>query len=94
MSKIQRLIAWFLIPKGYYCEGCPFWFLDSGRPKRENGYCSYLGKGDWDINAEYPDKLEVQKRQPDGTYKSELVDKSELMPMSLLWDKVKGCNKR
>ncbi len=94
MNKIQRLIAWFLIPKGYYCKGCPFWFRDKTRLKQESGYCSYLNKGDWDINAKVSDKVEVQKRQLDGTYKSELVDKSELMPISLLWDQVKECNKR
>jgi len=94
MKKLQRLLAWFLIPKGYYCENCPFWFIDGGKPHQANGYCSYLGKGDWDINAEYPLQLEVSKRQSDGTYKKEFVDKSELLPLSLLWDKVRECSKR
>ena len=50
------------IPYGCYCydvvEGtnefgipntfpCPFWRVDKYKPKQENGYCGFLGVGDW-----------------------------------------------
>jgi hypothetical protein len=99
MNKFQKLIARFLIPKGYYCYArinakrsyCPFYFTDKTRHQQENGYCSYLEKGDWDINNEYPEYIECQKRQQDGTYKKEMIHKSELLPMSLLFDACKEC---
>jgi hypothetical protein len=41
------------IPKGFYCyDGngtCPFWSLNSEREEQNNGYCSYLKEGDWDV---------------------------------------------
>lgn len=44
-----------LIPRGIYCynytpefEICPYWSLDKTRPEQENGFCSYLNKGDWE----------------------------------------------
>ena len=90
MNRLQRFIARFLIPRGYYCEGCPFWFIDRNMPEQMNGYCSYLGKGDWDFYKEMPDKIEVQKIQPDGSYKPELVDKDPIYG-TMLWEGVKEC---
>lgn len=46
-----------VIPQGCYCytydeKGkqitCPYWSLTKSYPKQENGYCSYLKKGDWE----------------------------------------------
>jgi hypothetical protein len=101
MNKFQKFLARFLIPKGYYCHGknncdiCPFWSLDLSRPYHENGYCSYLGKGDWDINDEYPEYITIIRKQDDGNYKNEIVNKNESPiygQFSLLWDKCKECN--
>jgi hypothetical protein len=99
MNKFQRFLARFLIPEGYYCHQfnnskivCPFWFKDKTRSEQESGYCSFLGKGDWDINDETPQLVEVERRQKDGTYKKMMVDKSEILPHSLLWNKCKECN--
>jgi hypothetical protein len=53
-----------VIPEGAYCytiagplkdgrlpiKKCPYWSIDSRRPKQENGYCSFLGKGDWELS--------------------------------------------
>lgn len=43
------------IPKGDYCYDkngtCRFWSLDKNRFTQENGYCSYLSKGDWDFQG-------------------------------------------
>jgi hypothetical protein len=90
MNRLQKFIARFSIPKGDYCEGCPFWSIDKAKPEQMNGYCSYLGKGDWDFYEEMPDKIEVETRQPDGSYKLELVDKHPMYG-TLLWDGVKEC---
>jgi len=42
----------FRIPRGVYCyrgdKLCPFWSKDYNQPEQENGYCSYLGRGDWE----------------------------------------------
>lgn len=45
-----------VIPEGIYCYthvkgkfvACPYWSLRKDKPKQENGYCAYLGKGDWE----------------------------------------------
>lgn len=49
-------IGWLqrrLIPRGIYCYGrkgrCPFWSINASMPPQDNGYCSYLCRGDWDI---------------------------------------------
>lgn len=52
MDWLQKQIAKLLIPRGYYCDGCPFWFKNGRKPRWVNGYCSYLSKGDWDFDAE------------------------------------------
>lgn len=42
-----------LIPKGIYCYSnqgvCPYWSIREDRPGQTNGYCSLLGKGDWEL---------------------------------------------
>jgi hypothetical protein len=102
MNKLQKLIARLLIPKGLYCydivQGervyCPFYSVDKTRLVQENGYCSYLGKGDWDINEECPKVIEVQRGQGDGTYKKEMIERGRdtiYWGMGLLWDACKEC---
>lgn len=41
-----------VIPEGPYCHVgrksiCPYWAMDPSREEQDNGYCSYMGKGDW-----------------------------------------------
>ena len=103
MNKLQKQIAKLLIPRGYYCEiwnrkekkidgHCPFWFLDRARPGQENGYCSFIGKGDWDINAEHAeDDVEVTRRDIDGTETVTIEKYKDLPPTSMLWDCLKQC---
>lgn len=47
-----------IIPKGMYCYSrdkvsgkckvCPYWKLRKDKPYQDNGYCGFLGKGDWE----------------------------------------------
>ena len=43
------------IPSGLYCYDeagcCPFWSKDAMREPQENGYCSFLVRGDWEGEA-------------------------------------------
>ena len=54
------------IPNGIYCytwfnsnddngyfahrNTCPYWSMKSDQPEQENGYCSYLERGDWEAD--------------------------------------------
>ena len=29
---------------------CPYWSIRGDKPEQENGYCSYLEKGDWEFS--------------------------------------------
>lgn len=83
-----------LIPQGCYCytrlengklKLCPYWSIRKDRPEQENGYCSYLQKGDWDINLEAEMKdvktgKIVKKKGEDAPF-----------PIGLLWDMCKEC---
>lgn len=77
------------IPKGMYCYEiingkryiCPFWDKNENYSEQHNGYCHYLQKGDWDINAET------------DFYNYKTGEKVEMsgFPFGLLWDQVKEC---
>lgn len=81
------------IPLGYYCYTytkdkriiCPYWSIRKNKPNQENGYCSYLEKGDWNINTE-----KIWLKNTDGTDKSQSANEIGL-PLSLLWDQCKMC---
>jgi len=88
------------IPKGFYCYRykrkklipCPYWSIRKGKPKQKNGYCAYLGKGDWDINKEKKWRTVYYDKNGKKVY-SKLQSAIEIgIPMSLLWDMVKECN--
>ena len=74
-----------LIPKGIYCYDengrCPYWSMDENRPEQENGYCSFLEKGDWDFNNE---------SEAVNVATGEIVEIP--FPVGLLWDSVKECD--
>ena len=100
MNRFQKTIARFLIPRGMYChfpdmkQVCPFWSIDKTRHEHEGGYCSYLGKGDWDLNLEGPEEVKVSVRQEDGSYRDEMWKREDLPDGgrdSLLWDQCKMC---
>lgn len=55
-----------VIPEGFYCykltgevnengfpirEDCPYWELRDDQEEQDNGYCHFLGEGDWDVEG-------------------------------------------
>ena len=84
-----------IIPKGVYCEKCPYWKcrkeIDDKEVHSQNyGYCLYLGKGDLEINAEAHWRRVYTKEG--GEEKGELQSADEIgLCMSLLWDGCKEC---
>lgn len=75
------------IPHGMYCynsEGlCPFWDKELSKPHQENGYCHFLKKGDWDINAEGGRITDLKTGE---------TFELDYYPFGgLLWDQVKEC---
>lgn len=89
-----------LIPFGYYCYDhiengkmigiCPYWSMRKNRPEQECGYCAYLNKGDWDINAEAvitPIYFVNGKKIKGETLTGSAIPFS----VSLLFDMVKEC---
>ena len=48
-----------VIPEGLYCyttidgeqRNCPYWDKDDAREEQCNGYCHFLGEGDWDVEG-------------------------------------------
>lgn len=92
-----------LIPDGYYCHDndgnvCPYWSMDSSKPEQANGHCSFIGKGDWDINKEANsvERKSYQKHGQDG-WKEFIHPPGSLegtcaYNVGLLFDKCKECN--
>jgi hypothetical protein len=45
------------IPTGSYCHGkddqprCPYWAVAEDMPHQMDGYCKYLERGDWELEA-------------------------------------------
>ena len=84
-----------VIPKGLYCYDengkCPYWSMRKNKPYQFNGYCSFIGKGDWQLNKEYA-KTTIIKQSPDkkdiGKFFDEIYND---FPLSLLWDQCKEC---
>lgn len=76
-----------VIPKGDYCYSeksvCPYWSVREDRVEQENGYCSFLGKGDVEIN-----QTAVLEDMDTG---EKISGKDIPFPVGLLWDQVKEC---
>ena len=83
-----------VIPKGDYCYGengiCPYWSTNPDYDEMECGYCSYIEKGDWELNDDKKWRLTYAKGEK--VTDSELNSAHEIgMYMSLLWDQCKEC---
>ena len=50
-----------IIPAGRYCKDvngtCPHWSLNESQLDRRNGYCAFLGQGDWEVGENSWDSL-------------------------------------
>lgn len=98
---IRKCIAWFFIPRGPYChfptkkcrcKPCRYWSINKEKSDvtswggyRNGGYCSYLKKGDWDINAD-DNIIFINKKTGERTPSSEMP-----FGVGLLWDQCKEC---
>jgi len=84
-----------LIPHGFYCYSakgkCPYWSIRKGKSKQRNGYCAFLEKGDWDINAEKVWTVTVRNEKGKYEKVAEGTAKELDIVGSLLWDQVKEC---
>lgn len=84
------------IPVGYYCYdkkgNCPYWSIRKDKPEQRNGYCAYLGKGDWDINKEKRFTLIEFEGKKIPKNKRVMRSANEAgIPGSLLFDQCKEC---
>ena len=69
---------------------CPYWSCAQDKPEHENGYCAYLEKGDWDINAEA--EVTCHRCKDGKVIEAITYPKGEApFPMGLLWDQIKEC---
>ncbi len=87
-----------VIPQGLYCYTikdnrqvtCPYWSMRKNRPPQQNGYCSYLEKGDWELYLEDDYKITYHKLG-----KTEMVKGKDILEetgtLGLLWDQCKEC---
>lgn len=92
---IKYVIAWFRIPTGSYCHGCPYW-RGSIAPipigDREIAYCRYLDQTDLDICYERKDDTITNVKTGEKSTIKEMCDTMDLSFGSLLWDACKECN--
>lgn len=96
---MKKKLSTKVIPKGLYCHDeedmtivCPYWSKKEKYDKHENGYCSYLKKGDYEINRE--PHVGVWTSFKDGKEEKTWevkYDKKYPDNSSLIWDKVKEC---
>lgn len=94
---IRFLIAYPRIPRGEYCYSksrgrgrCPYWKRISFLHYQENGYCSYLKRGDIDRNND--DNYILQQINPKTGEIIKETPASEMpFGVGLLWDQCKEC---
>ena len=84
-----------VIPAGYYCYAktvCPYWYRVPGKGETECGYCSFLSKGDWELNPVYNKTNRiVQSANTDHVGKTVSEIFGDDFPSSLLFDQCKEC---
>lgn len=98
-NKIQKLFAWFRIPKGQYCSRCPYYRSNIAPIKMGDGYmayCRYLNMTDLDIIKQFQNKdnsYTIKGTKGGNPFEVDL-DESEIILIgvgSLLWDGCKEC---
>lgn len=86
-----------IIPRGYYChfsnmsKVCRYWSLRNDLPTQENGYCSFLGKSDWDINEECGTVEVTHYAQNPHREINKTIESAHEFTVSLLFDQCKEC---
>ena len=52
MRELKATKGESVVPRGIYCYdekgNCPYWDVEENKPEQDNGFCWFLGKGDWD----------------------------------------------
>jgi len=87
---LKKLIAYFRIPRGGYCDYCPYWRPNIAPIKigdRNIAYCVYLDKTDLDICKERESGEWIEQNSGDKCTGIDLP----LSFSSLLWDGCKEC---
>jgi len=49
MRELKRTAGKSVIPKGIYCESCPYHDVAEKKHEQSNGFCWYIMKGDWEL---------------------------------------------
>ena len=48
MHKMKYELGESVIPDGCYCQQCPYFDCATNKEEQSNGFCWYIGRGDWD----------------------------------------------
>jgi len=91
---LKYIVAWLQIPKGPYCDKCPYWRPDIAPiliGDRTIAYCVYLNKTDLDICKERESKIMVEVKTGREKTVKEMCEEVDLSFGSLLWDGCKEC---
>ena len=92
---VQQMKDMEKIPEGLYCYDkngrCPFWRTIEGREEQENGWCDFLGKGDYEINREEKEYEVTQYIDGEPHTYIEKCGPENPSYFSLLWDECKEC---
>ena len=99
MGKIKTLLLklFRVIPRGYYCHFsdmsrvCRYWSVRDNLPYQENGYCTLLGKSDWDINEERGTVEITHFAQNPHREIRKSIESAHEYTVSLLFDQCKEC---
>ena len=68
---------------------CPYWKRIEDLHYQENGYCKYLGRGDYERNNS--DEIFQEIDPKTNTVKQEWKASEMPIPIGLLWDQCKEC---
>ena len=69
---------------------CPYWSIKENLPEQENGYCSFLGKSDYELNRVERDIFITHYKEEGKKIKTvERCGPNNPFFLSLLWDQCK-----
>jgi len=96
MKDIEKKEMEKSIPKGLYCYNengrCPWLEHRPEHHGQEDGYCKYLGKGDYEINREVKEAtVTYTNKAGKRVTEIEIYGPDNPCAFSLLWDMCKEC---